>query len=518
MRAVGPRLEPVATVVTPAIGPDDVPLPPAARELPPLLAGFFRPAGHDPNAGVEGLDHPRGIAVLVHGAAGSGRGVLLRATARELGRRLLIVDGPRLRNAGAAAADVLDAACAEAAALGEILVVRAADELVAPGGAVAAALAQAIAAHRVAAVLVTLTEGPLATEIDALVVYRHRHELAPQAVDVAHLWLLNLPPDTVLDAELDLDRFGHSLNLTPVQVRGAARAVSLIAGTRPVTERDLHAAARGQLAHGIGRLAEVQEVVVGLADLVLPPDQLAQVEEIIAAARNRDVVLRDWGLRRTVKRGLSISCLFEGDPGTGKTLAAEVIASELGLQLLRIDVSSIVDKFIGETEKNLTRVFAQARPDTTLLLFDEADALFTKRTEVQHAVDRYSNMDVNVLLQQLERFEGTAVLTTNLRRSIDPAFERRIMFKVRFERPDVAQRRRIWERMLPPSIPTGERLDFDRLARLDLSGGEIKNAVLRAAFAAASAGTRIAMQHLTAAAHEEAASTGRLYVDVSGRP
>jgi AAA+ superfamily predicted ATPase len=517
VRVVGPRLDGFATLVPPLLAPDELPMPERTWDLLPLLRGLLdNDDGGLALFGPAGLDHPRGAIVLVHGAAGSGRATMLRAVAARLDRWSLVLDAARLRGVPpSTGAEIVEAACAEAAALGELLVLRSGADLAVAGAPLVVPLARAIAAERVAVALVTESEGPFAPELEPLIVSRHAHEVRPQSIDPAHLWLVNLPPTLELGADLDIDQFARSLHLTPVQVRAATRVAVAAAGGRAIGERDLDAAARGQLVQGIGRLAELQPATVTMADLILPPEQLGQIEEVIAAARNRDLVLRKWNLRRTIKRGLSISCLFDGDPGTGKTLAAEVIAAELGLQLLRINVASIVDKFIGETEKNLTRVFDQARPDTTLLLFDEADSLFTKRTEVQHAVDRYSNMDVNVLLQLLERFEGTAVLTTNLRRGIDPAFERRIMFKVTFERPDVDQRRQIWKVMLPQSIPTAEVIDHDRLARMELSGGEIKNAVLRAAYAAAREGTALTMRHLAEAAANEAASTGRVYVDVS---
>ena len=517
LRALGVRLEGAATLVTPSIGSADVPLPDRAGELAAVLAGGLAERGPGTALfGGGGLDHPRGVAVYLQGNPGSGRGVLVRAIAGQLGRRLLVVDGARVRHLPAAVlADVLDAACGEAAAFGELLVVRNAAELALPGAAAAPALARALAAHRVVAVLVVNDDAALAAEVDQLIVFRHQHEIRPQTVDAAHLWLLNLPPTTELDSGLELDAFARSLHLTPVQIRAAARAAVLTAGPRPLGAAQLDSAARAQLTQGIGRLAEVQPATVTLADLVLPDEQRHQIEDVISAARNRDLVLRRWGLRRTIKRGLSITCLFDGTPGTGKTLAGEVIACELGLQMLRINVASIVDKYIGETEKNLTRIFEQARPDTTLLLFDEADSLFTKRTEVTHANDRFSNMNVNVLLQLIERFEGTAILTTNLKKGLDTAFERRITFKVHFERPDAEQRRRIWKLMLPPSVPTAEPIDYERLARLDLSGGEIKNAVLRAAYAAARERSELRMRHLTAAAAAEAASTGRVYFDTS---
>jgi ATP-dependent 26S proteasome regulatory subunit len=518
-RALGARLDGTCSLITPSIADRDVPLPERAGELVPLLRGFYEtPREVVPGFAAEGLDHPRGIAVLIHGSPGSGRTVLSRATAGKLGRRVLQIDAAKLRQAPfVIAAEILDLACAEAAAFDELVVVRSAHDVIASAVALAVPMARAIAANPVAVVLIGLDNGTVASEMEQVLVWRHPHEMKPTSVDPAHLWLTNLPPDVELAAGLDIDNFARSIHLTPAQVRGAARVAILAgAGKGPLGEAELGAAARSQLEVGLGNLAEVQEATLRMSDIVLPQEQLDQVEEVIAAARNRDLVLRRWGLRRTIKRGLSISCLFDGDPGTGKTLAAEVIASELGLQLLRINVASIVDKFIGETEKNLTKIFEQARPDTTLLLFDEADSLFSKRTEVTHAVDRYSNMDVNVLLQLIERFEGTAVLTTNLKRGIDTAFERRIMFKVRFERPEAEQRKKIWELMLPRGVPSEETIDYDKLARLELSGGEIKNAVLRAAYSAARHGGLLRMRHLAEAAAHEAASTGRVYFDVSG--
>ncbi|MBK9030117.1 MAG: AAA family ATPase [Myxococcales bacterium] len=426
-RAVGARLEGLATLVTPSITLDDVPLPERAGELVQFLAGV---GDVEPEARFDrtGLDHPRGVAVLVQGRAGSGRGVLVRAVAGHLGRRLLVVDAARLRGANPAViVEAIDAAAAEAAAGGELLVITDAHEWIAAingaGTALSAAVARALTAHAVVAVLQVIDDAALAPELEQLVVYRYEHVVRPQHIDAAHLWLLNLPATVALDADLDLDAFARSINLTPAQVRAAARAAVAAAGPgRPLTLPIVDAAARGQLTQTIGSLAELQASTVSLDDLVLRPDARNQLEQIISAARNRDLVLRRWGLRRTIKRGLGITCLFDGTPGTGKTLSAEVIAHELGLSLLRINVASIVDKYIGETEKNLTRIFEQARPDTTMLLFDEADSLFTKRTEVQHASDRFSNMNVNVLLQLVERFEGTAVLTTNLKKGLDNAF------------------------------------------------------------------------------------------------
>jgi SpoVK/Ycf46/Vps4 family AAA+-type ATPase len=260
----------------------------------------------------------------------------------------------------------------------------------------------------------------------------------------------------------------------------------------------------------MGHLAEVADAALSLEDVILPDDTLDQIQQILSAVRNRQMVLRNWGLSQRIHRGTGICCLFDGDPGTGKTLCAEVIATELQLTLLRVNIAGIVDKYIGETEKNLTRVFSRARPDIHMLLFDEADSLFSKRTEVSRSTDRYSNMDINVLLQLVERYEGITVLTTNLKKSIDAAFERRFAFKVSFPVPDKEERRRIWLHLLPETIPTAEAVDYEFLSTIELTGGEIKNAIMRGAYRAAHEGKLIDLDHLIAAARKEASAAGRL--------
>ena len=200
--------------------------------------------------------------------------------------------------------------------------------------------------------------------------------------------------------------------------------------------------------------------------------------------------------------GLGISALFTGASGTGKTLAAEVLAQELRLDLYRIDLSQVVSKYIGETEKNLRRVFEAAEAGGAILLFDEADALFGKRSEVRDSHDRYANIEVSYLLQRMEAYRGLAILTTNLKNAIDSAFLRRIRFVVQFPFPDVTQRTEIWRRMFPPKLPT-EGLDFPKLARLNVAGGNIRNIALNGAFLAADAGESVGMAHLLRAARSE---------------
>ncbi len=259
---------------------------------------------------------------------------------------------------------------------------------------------------------------------------------------------------------------------------------------------------RRQARRQLDDLATRIEPVAGWDDLVLPQSQRRILKDIAAHVRNRAIVYGDWGFSRKISHGLGISALFSGASGTGKTMAAEVLANELGLDLYRIDLSSVVSKYIGETEKNLKRVFDAAEQGGTILLFDEADALFGRRSEVKDSHDRYANIEISYLLQRMEAYRGLAILTTNMKGSIDPAFMRRIMFSVQFPFPDAGQRGEIWKRMFPKDAPR-EGLDVDKLSRLNVPGGNIRNIALYAAFLAADEGRPIGMKHLLHAAQVE---------------
>jgi hypothetical protein len=243
-------------------------------------------------------------------------------------------------------------------------------------------------------------------------------------------------------------------------------------------------------------------------DLVLPVAQKAMLRAIAAQLRQRSTVHDVWGFAEKSRRGLGISALFHGQSGTGKTMAAEVLASELRLDLYHIDLSRIVSKYIGETEGNLRRVFDAAEENGAILLFDEADSLFGTRSEVKDSHDRYANIEVSYLLQRMEAYRGLAILTTNMRAALDPAFLRRLRFAVSFPFPDAPQRAAIWRLVFPPAAPT-EGLDADRLARLRVAGGNIRNIALNAAFLAADAGGPVRMQHIRDAARAEYAKLER---------
>jgi SpoVK/Ycf46/Vps4 family AAA+-type ATPase len=246
-------------------------------------------------------------------------------------------------------------------------------------------------------------------------------------------------------------------------------------------------------------------------DIVLPADTFESVREMLARVRHRHRVLDQWGFRTKLSKGLGVAALFHGPPGTGKTMIASLIARELGQELYQVDLSRMVSKWIGETEKNLARVFDAAVGATVMLLFDEADSLFSKRTEVSSSNDRHANAEVNYLLQRVERFEGVCILTTNFERSIDAAFKRRLAFRIEFPMPDEKERAELWRRMVPRSASVGNDVDYRSLARsYELAGGNIRNALLRAAFLAADQGQSITMDILQRAVKLEYRDAGKL--------
>jgi ATPase family associated with various cellular activities (AAA) len=258
----------------------------------------------------------------------------------------------------------------------------------------------------------------------------------------------------------------------------------------------------------LDRLAERIAPAAAWDDLVLPKLQQQMLRHLAAQSRHRLQVYQDWGFSATSRRGLGLGALFCGPSGTGKTLAAEVLASELALDLYRIDLSEVVSKYIGETEKNLRQVFDAAEAGGIVLLFDEADALFGKCSEVKDSHDRYANIEVSYLLQRMENFQGLAILTTNLKSSLDKAFQRRLRFAIDFPFPDMMQRRAIWARMFPAQAPTAQ-LRPDCLAQLNMTGGNIRNIAVNAAFLAAADGAPIGMTHVLQAARLEAVKLER---------
>jgi hypothetical protein len=340
-------------------------------------------------------------------------------------------------------------------------------------------------------------------------------------------WQESLRRQGVLLDAADLDALAGRFRMTQGEISAAVTAAFNRARWREAsqTQSELHApnaarptlqdlfdCARAQSRHNLGTLARKVEANYGWDDIVLPPDQFSQLKEICRQVEHRHVVYGEWGFDRKLSLGKGLNSLFAGPPGTGKTMAAEVIARELHLDLYKIDLSQVVSKYIGETEKNLDRIFREARSSYSILFFDEADALFGKRSEVKDAHDRYANIEVGYLLQKMEEYDGIAILATNLRQHMDDAFVRRMHFVVEFPFPGEDERRRIWEGLFPSEAPLAADVDFNALAReIKLAGGNIKNIGLSAAFYAASDGGVIRTAHLLHAARREFQKLGRTW-------
>ncbi len=324
-----------------------------------------------------------------------------------------------------------------------------------------------------------------------------------------------------------LASYAHSLNgaiadiagrfrLTEQQIAEAAldahhRAAQRPPGAQEITCEDLFASARARTADQMRGQAKKVEARRDWQDLILPDDQIAQLHELCDQMKYRHTVLGEWGFDRKLSMGKGLNALFAGPSGTGKTMAAEVIARDLGLDLFKIDLSTVMSKYVGETEKNLERIFAAAHNSNAILFFDEADALFGKRSEVRDAHDRYANVEISYLLQRMEEYEGLVILTSNLSQNMDDAFVRRMHFTVEFPYPEEEDRRRIWEIAFPAQAPLSPDIDLDLLSeRYRLTGGNIRNVALTAAFLAARDGGIIDMNHLLWATRREYQKMGRL--------
>jgi len=331
---------------------------------------------------------------------------------------------------------------------------------------------------------------------------RLRVDLPPRQDQVV-LWtsvLEEVPADELGGVVSEFELSARQICRLGDRLRGEARGE----GRRQA----LWEACRGVKRVRLDGLAQRIEPLAGWGDLILPKAQTQLLGQICAQVHNRKRVYGDWGFEGRSGRGLGISALFSGESGTGKTMAAEVLAGELHLDLYRIDLSAVISKYIGETEKNLSRIFDAAEGGGAIILFDEADALFGKRSEVKDSHDRYANIEVSYLLQRMESYRGLAILTTNQQAALDTAFQRRLRFVVHFPFPDLADRAEIWRRVFPDDTPT-EELAYDKLARLSMAGGHIRNIALHAAFRAAASGRPVSMHDLlVAATPRRAASSG----------
>jgi hypothetical protein len=334
------------------------------------------------------------------------------------------------------------------------------------------------------------------------------------------IWQARLEDGAVDDAVIAA--LASTFRLNGGQIRDAAAAARASARWRAagdgagtvVEPPDLYAACRAQSSGRLTGLAHKVATTYDWDDIVLPAEQLLQLREICVQVRHRRTVLERWGFDRHLAMGKGMNVLFAGQSGTGKTMAAEIIARDLGLELYKVDLSTMVSKYIGETEKNLDRVFTAAHEANAILFFDEADALFGKRSEVKDAHDRYANIEVGYLLQRMEAYDGVVILASNLRKNLDDAFTRRLHVAIEFRFPEEADRVRIWRKVFPPDAPLAADVDVAFLARqFKLAGGNIRNIALLAAYLAAEEGGEIAMSHVVRGVKREYQKLGKLVTE-----
>ncbi len=467
------------------------------------------------------LDVPRGVLIdavlalsrpasgpariVVRGRSGSGRKTVLAALVDQAGRDLAVIDALALPRTAEAFAAQLRHALRRAQLAGLVPCIAHLDDVT----------FDEHAARDIAAETLRLHPGPIAVvaAADAPTPFPPGH-VAIELPVLAETARRAVWANVAVEAELtiaDLDMLAARYRIGPGLIRRAAAAAVQRVGpdedATPVLDayiRQTRDARLSQFARRVDRLASWSSVV-------LPPDILDSLRELVGRVRHRRTVFDTWGMSRTMSTSRGLTALFQGSPGTGKTLVAGVVARELGLELYQVDLSKVMSKWIGETERNLSQIFDAAEDGQVVLLFDEADSLFAKRTEVRSSNDRYANLEVNYLLQRLDAFEGIAILTTNIGNSIDQAFKRRLSFRLSFPFPDEETREHLWRAHLPPELPIEGELMLDVLARkYQLSGGYIRNSCLRAAFLAAQEETTLHQRHLERAVALEFAELGKL--------
>jgi AAA+ superfamily predicted ATPase len=432
--------------------------------------------------------------VQLCGPAASGRSALASAAVAALGMELLTLEASAVPSEAHERASLARLLEREAALRGAVLALDG-DEI---AGREAARAAAALI-DETQCLWVTLGQDPLPLHIRLSIRIDVKR---PSPQEQRRLWQ-SILGEQASQLNGAIDRISEQFSLAGQNLAAAgAEALARANGDPARLDAALWQACRRQTRQRLDDLAQRIEPTATFDELVLPEAQRSILRDILTHVRQRQRVYEAWGFAAKSARGLGISALFSGPSGTGKTMAAEVLAQELDLDLYRIDLSSVVSKYIGETEKNLRRVFDAAEMGGAILLFDEADALFGKRSEVKDSHDRYANIEVSYLLQRMEAYRGLAILTTNLKNALDPAFLRRIRFVVQFPFPDAEQRGQIWKRIFPADTPT-LALDMTKLAHLNVAGGNIRNIALNAAFLAADAGEPVQMQHLLHAARSE---------------
>ena len=500
---VDDRLLSLASIVVPATTVDELVFPAGFKgQLERLVEGV--PTGGDR------------LVLYLQGPYGVGKQALAEACCQAIGAEMLVVSGRQLAEHGrdefAALAHLVDR---EARLQGAMLYVDDFDALLADGNeAQLATLLRLLEGHPGPTFLAGRTTWE---PKDALrgVSFVRLEVPEPGYDERVDLWRAALAAADIAPG-VDLEVLASKFRLTGGQIGDAAATARNLARARAVppveiTQDDLHAACRLQSNRKLAELALKVTPRHAWDDLVLPADQLEQLRELYHHVQYRAVVHDAWGFGQKLATGRGLNVLFAGPPGTGKTMAADVLAHALGLDLYTIDLSTVLSKYIGETEKNLARIFDEARSSNAVLFFDEADALFGKRTQVRDAHDRYANVEVSYLLQRLEEHEGLVVMATNLRKNMDDAFVRRLHATIEFPLPGLDDRRRIWAQIWPRPAPIDPALDLELLAReVEVSGGAIRNIAVAGAFLAAADGGVVTMEHLLHATQREYKKMGKV--------
>jgi SpoVK/Ycf46/Vps4 family AAA+-type ATPase len=458
-----------------------------------------------------------GLVVELSGPPGTGKTMLVHGLAHHLGQPILQVDATRLQDL--ADPDVhraLQSALDQARLIGAVLVLDGVDGLLAKGSSKVDVVQETLQNHPGLVILTSRDTSALDMNLDRFVVQRLTLD-TPGPVERRRIFELHLPQGVRFDDESAITSLAGQFTFPGALIRNAMQvAVNRAFADHPedptVTAELLRKACYEQIRASLDEYAVKKKVTLTLEDLIVPKETREDIEEMFIAARQRAHVLHNWGFNQKMSTGKGIVALFSGDPGVGKTLCATILANEMDQQLFQIAIPRVVSKWIGETEKNIEKIFETAKASHGILLFDEADSLFASRTKVESSVDRYSNMATNMLLQEIENFDGIVILTTNLEKNIDKAFQRRIGFKIHFPFPEAEFRARIWKTLVPKACPVDPEMDWLELGRsFELAGGNIKNAVLRGAYHAAADGDVIRFKHFEHSARQECKNAGKVF-------